>query len=186
MSLEEKIQPGLILIADPFLADPNFKRTVVLLTETQEQGFVGFILNRPLNLQLSDAIPEFKNINAPLNYGGPVQTDTMHFFHTVGHSIKDSIEVVEGVFWGGDFEQVRELLVDKKVDPSQFKFFLGYAGWDKKQLVEELKSKSWILHNSDFKHIFGGETTTLWKAILQEKGGKFSLIANFPEDPILN
>jgi putative transcriptional regulator len=186
MSLKDKIQPGLLLIADPFLTDPNFKRTVIVLSETQDKGFVGFILNRPLNLQLADAIPEFKDIDAPLYYGGPVQTDTMHFFHTLGHEIKDSIEVVDGVFWGGDFDQVRELIIDKKVDPKEFRFFLGYAGWDKTQLVDELKNKSWILHQTKFKHMFEEDPNALWKGSLKEKGGKFSLIANFPDDPILN
>jgi putative transcriptional regulator len=186
MSVEEKIKPGLIFLADPFLTDPNFKRTVILLSERQDKGFVGFILNRPLNLQLADAIPEFKDIDAPLFYGGPVQTDTMHFFHTLGDQINDSIEIVDGVYWGGDFDQVRELIIDKQVDPNQFKFFLGYAGWDKPQLVEELKSKSWVLHPGSNKYVFDEEPLTLWKLILEEKGGKYSLIAKFPEDPILN
>lgn len=186
MAIEDKILPGLLLLADPFLADPNFKRTVILVSERQEKGFVGFILNRPLNLQLSDAIPEFKDLDAPLFYGGPVQTDTMHFFHTLGHQIDDSVEVIDGVFWGGDFNQVKELLLEEKVSPDKFKFYLGYSGWDKEQLVNELKSKTWVLSNGDFKHVFNDTPKELWKEILNEKGGKYSLFSSFPEDPLLN
>lgn len=186
MAIEEKILPGLVLLADPFLTDPNFKRTVILLSEIQDKGFVGFILNRRLNLNLGDAIPELQSVDSPLYYGGPVQTDTMHFFHKMGNKIKGSIEIVDGIFWGGDFDQVKEMLLDGSAEAEDFRFYLGYAGWDKEQLVKELKDKSWMLEKGTFSHVFAESNEGLWKYILNKKGGKYAIISGFPEDPLLN
>lgn len=177
---------GSILVSDPFLIDPNFKRSVILLCEHQGKGSVGFILNRPLNLNLKDAIPELEAFEAQLFYGGPVQTDTMHYVHNLGDKIPGSVEISEGVFWGGDFEQVKEMILSGEVEPNNFRFFLGYAGWDKTQLKDEIKEKSWVVKKLKYQNIFKDSPSDLWKSILKRMGGKYALLATYPEDPILN
>lgn len=177
---------GSILLSDPFLIDTNFKRSVILLCEHQVKGSVGFILNRPLNLNLKDAIPELAAFDAPLYYGGPVQTDTMHYIHNLGDKIPGSVEVSEGVFWGGDFEMVKELILEGKVLPENFRFFLGYSGWDQTQLKDEIKDKSWMVKKLKYKNVFQDDAKNLWKSILQGMGGKYALLSTYPEDPMLN
>lgn len=177
---------GSLLLSDPFLIDPNFKRSVVLLCEHQGNGSVGFILSRPLNLKLKDAIPEIEEFDAPLYYGGPVQTDTMHYIHNLGDQIPGSVMIADGVYWGGDFEQVKSMIANGEVSPENFRFFLGYTGWDKKQLNTELNENSWMVKRMDYSNIFQDKPEDLWKSILQGMGGKYKLISTYPEDPSLN
>lgn len=169
------------------MADPNFKRTVtVLVQHNEEDGSLGFVLTRPAPMMLEDVIDGFEGFEAPLFVGGPVQMDTLHYLHSVGHLLPGSVEVVPGLFWGGDFDVLKELVNLKQVKPEQFKFFLGYSGWSVGQLADELKENSWIIHRAKPKHVFNTLADDLWKKVLHEKGGEFSMMVNFPEDPILN
>ena len=94
------IKSGNILLSEPFLEDPNFRRTVIFLCEHHKEGTIGFILNKPLDIKISEAMPDLEGFNAPLFFGGPVQTDTMHFLHNLGDMIDDSVEITKGVYWG--------------------------------------------------------------------------------------
>ena len=102
--------PGILLIADPFLKDPNFLRTVVFLCEHREEGSFGFVLNRQYENTLDELIPELNEQKIPVFYGGPVQQDTIHFLHQYPDDIPGGVEVVKGVWWGGDFEKLVELI----------------------------------------------------------------------------
>ena len=88
------------------------------------------MLNKPLDLKLNTAVQDFPDFDARLYLGGPVQTDTLHFLHTRGDVIKGGTEVIPGVFWGGDFEQLKFLADTKQIAPEEVKFFLGYSGWE--------------------------------------------------------
>lgn len=180
------IQRGSLLLAEPFMLDPNFKRAVVCICEKDEQeGTLGFILNKPTGLQLSEAV-EGIYVDAPLYYGGPVQTDTLHFFHDLGDRIEGATEIADGLYWGGDFEAVKSMLNSGEVEPEHFRFFVGYSGWDAGQLEGEMQQKGWIVSQCRQEHVLDYETDNLWQSILIEKGGSFKLMANFPEDPSLN
>src|SRR5678809_539151 len=102
------IEPGsgILLISDPFLKDPNFMRTVVFLCEHQQQGSFGFVLNRKYENTIDQIVPELDGYKLPVYYGGPVQTDTLHFLHQYPAEIPGSVEVIKGVHWGGDFDMV--------------------------------------------------------------------------------
>ncbi|HSK11928.1 MAG TPA: YqgE/AlgH family protein, partial [Phnomibacter sp.] len=100
---------GAILISDPFLRDPHFMRTVVFLCEHTGQGSFGFVLNRPFEQTLDEFVPDLEGYMLPVYYGGPVQPDTLHFLHRLPHLIPGGQKVVNGVYWGGDFEKVIEL-----------------------------------------------------------------------------
>ena len=80
--------PGILLIADPFLKDPNFLRTVVFLCEHKEEGSFGFVLNRQYVNTLDELIPELEGFKIPVYYGGPVQPDTIHFLHEYPEEIE--------------------------------------------------------------------------------------------------
>ena len=181
-----KAKKGRLLISEPSLSDDTFFKSVILLTHHNNEESIGLILNQPTNVTINEILNNIPSNDFLVYIGGPVAKNSIQFIHTLGKHIPESRKITDDLYWGGDFDQVRELIIDKQVDPNQFKFFLGYAGWDKPQLVEELKSKSWVLHPGSNKYVFDEEPLALWKLILEEKGGKYSLIANFPEDPILN
>lgn len=184
---EKKLYGGSLLLAEPFMEDPNFKRTVIILAQhTKEEGSFGFVLTRPAPMALADVVDGFDGFEAPLFVGGPVQIDTLHYLHTVGDMLPGSVEVVPGLYWGGSFEKLKQLVLAGAVQPEQFKFFLGYSGWEEGQLEEEMKDNSWIVHPAKSRYVFKTNPDDLWKKVLQEKGGDYAMMVNFPENPILN
>lgn len=169
------------------MADPNFKRTVVLLVQhNDEDGALGFVLTRTAPMTLEDVIEGFEGFVAPLYVGGPVQMDTLHYLHSLGDELPGSVEVAPGLYWGGDFDTLKELVGAGLVQPEQFKFFLGYSGWSPGQLAEEMEDNSWIVHPAKDRYIFKTTPDNLWKTVLQDKGGDYAMMVNFPENPILN
>ena len=181
-----KPEPGKLLIAEPFLDDPYFKRSVVLLTEHNENGSIGFILNKPIEIKLKDAVGELPPIDSNIHLGGPVARETLHFLHTEGDLIDGSLEIMKGLFWGGNFETLKKMIELDKIQPEAVKFFVGYSGWEPKQLDKELKLNSWIVLDGNVSDIMKRNTANLWKDILKEKGNEFGVIAEFPTDPTLN
>ena len=181
-----KPEPGKLLIAEPFLDDPYFKRSVVLLTEHNENGSIGFILNKPIEIKLKDAVGELPPIDSNIHLGGPVARETLHFLHTEGDLIDGSLEIMKGLFWGGNFETLKKLIEQDKIKPESIKFFVGYSGWEPQQLDKELKLNSWIVLEGDLSVIMKRNTANLWKDILKEKGNEFGVIADFPQDPTMN
>lgn len=182
----ELLKPGILLISDPFLKDPNFLRTVVLLCEHQEEGSFGFVLNKPVSATLEDVIPEAEGLKIPLLEGGPVQKDTLHFLHSRPDLIAGGVKVTEQVYWGGDFSEVLLLLQTKELLPAELRFFIGYSGWGEQQLQGELDEKSWITRRANKGLVFGTEISAIWKNALADLGGEYSQMINYPIDPQLN
>ncbi len=184
------LQPaaGKALISEPFLFDTNFKKTVILLCEhDEENGTMGFILNRKLDLNLSDVIDVDTGLTIPLYHGGPVQNDTLHYLHTDENHDGDSIDLGNGIFWGGDFESLRPKMELGVLDIEKYRFFLGYSGWGKGQLEQELDIKSWFVANISKDTVFGNLTNgMLWKSTLKSMGGWYRLLSDSPESPFLN
>jgi len=183
-----KIAPekGRLLISEPFLPDPNFERTVVLLCEHNAEGSFGFVLNKPSLLSAGDVMDELVNFNDQIYVGGPVQQDTLHFIHH-NPEIENGSEILDGIYWGGTFEKVLSLADIHQLDPSTIKFFLGYSGWDAGQLQDELDQNSWIV--CDFiteDLLFDTDPARMWKKALESMGGRFSVYSNYPVDPRLN
>src|SRR5204863_9279875 len=119
------VDPGVgrILVSEPFLLDSYFKRSVILLGEHSEEGTVGFILNKPTDLKLNDALEDFPPFDVPLYFGGPVQTDTIHFLHTLGGKLAGSKELIPGIFWGGELETLKVLIDTGQVSKNDIRFF---------------------------------------------------------------
>jgi len=182
-----KPKKGKLLIAEPTLTgDVSFNRSVVLLAEHNDEGSVGFILNKPLNYDISDLI---EDINVPFQVfnGGPVEQDNLYFIHKVPHLIDNSIEISNGIFWGGDFEKTIVLINQKVITDTDIRFFLGYSGWSSLQLDQELDSKSWIVVKNKYEsNIIQKSTIAFWKEKMLELGGDYLLWSNAPENPSLN
>lgn len=177
---------GILLIADPFLKDPNFLRTVVLLCEHQEQGSLGFVLNKQIEQTLDELITDMEGHKLPVYYGGPVQMDTIHFLHQYPHLIPESVKVNNDIYWGGNFESVTALIKNKSIDLNKIKFFIGYSGWSNDQLHGELKEKSWVTVSANRKLVFTTADDEIWKDSLRLLGGEYEMMINFPIDPQLN
>lgn len=177
---------GRILIAEPFLQDVYFKRSIVLLTEHNEEGSVGFVLNKPVDMKVNDVINDFPKIDIDLSIGGPVATNTLHYIHTMGDLVPNSMKVLDNIYWGGDFDFIKELLVNKAVSKDQIKFFLGYSGWKANQLESELTERSWLVVDMPSNTIMRGSIDNIWKETLSTMGERYKIWINSPESPSLN
>ena len=184
--MENTITPGTLLISDPFLKDPNFVRTAILICDHQLEGSFGFVLNKPKDNVLGDLIEDLHGNKFPVYFGGPVQTDTLHFVHQCPDLITGGIEIMDGVYWGGDFADVINLLFRQELKPNQIRFFLGYSGWGEAQLQQEIDSRSWILSQCTKRLLFNTPPENTWKNSLQELGGEYKMMVNYPLDPQLN
>ncbi|MES2518110.1 MAG: YqgE/AlgH family protein [Bacteroidota bacterium] len=181
------VKQGSVLISEPFLGDPNFERSVVLICEHETtQGSFGLILNQTSNLFLADVLEENIYPDIPLFVGGPVQHNTLHYLHRRPDVIDGGIEVLDGVVWGGNFQQVKELLNNGVLSPKDIRCFIGYSGWEIDQLVNELKKDSWIVSKTTADVIFDTPAENFWRSILKDMGGDFKVMANYPIDPRLN
>lgn len=180
-------EKGKLLIAEPSLTgDVSFNRSVVLLAEHNDEGSVGFILNKPLDYEITDLVTEivmpFKVYN-----GGPVEQDNLYFIHKVPHLIENSVEIADGIYWGGDFEKTISLINDKVISEDDIRFFLGYSGWSSLQLKEELSSHSWIVVKNEYEsQIIQKSSVAFWREKMLELGGDYLLWSNAPENPSLN
>lgn len=174
------------MIADPFLKDPNFLRTVVFLCEHKEEGSFGFVLNRRYENTLDELIPEVDGVRLPVYYGGPVQIDSIHFLHQYPEDIPGGVEVLKGVYWGGDFEKAVELIKNGGIDRNRIRFFIGYSGWGTGQLAEEMMEKTWLTVEATRSLIFHKTAEEVWKESLKHLGGDYEIMINFPIDPQLN
>jgi putative transcriptional regulator len=180
------LDKGSILVAEPFLGDPNFERSVVLVCEHTQRGSFGLVLNQPTQLTLQDVMQESPFLDLPLYLGGPVQQNTLHFIHRLPNLVPDSIPVARDLYWGGDYEEVKTLLNIGKIQETDIRFFLGYSGWSSGQLESELSEDAWIVSKADASFIFDTPSEQFWRGVLKKMGGKHKLLANYPIDPRLN
>ncbi len=182
-----KPNKGKLLIAEPTLTgDVSFNRSVVLLAEHNEEGSVGFILNKPLEYKINDLVTEIE-IPFQVYNGGPVEQDNLYFIHKVPDLIENSIEISDGIYWGGDFERTIDLINQKMISEDDIRFFLGYSGWSSLQLDQELSSKSWIVVSNEYESaIIQKSPNAFWKEKMVELGGNYLLWSNSPENPSLN
>lgn len=180
-----KPHKGRLLIAEPsILNDRSFNRSVVLLTEHNKTGSIGFIMNKPMSYVMSDLVPEI-DCDFPVYNGGPVSKENLYFIHSIPELIPNSVKITEGIYWGGNFDSVSKLLISKKITPKDIRFFLGYAGWEANQLNEELTEDSWVVSENSYSNILT-TNASIWKNKLMELGGEYQIWANAPKNPSLN
>lgn len=185
---KNKLKPakGKILVSEPYLPDPNFERSIVLLCEHNESGSFGFVLNKPSLASLNDVMEGLETLNVPLFVGGPVQQDTLHYLHRC-EELAGATQIADDVYWGGDFENLKFLIDTQQLNQKDIKFFLGYSGWSEGQLNAELEADSWIVSNRfDGELVFETNPKEMWKKSLESMGGRFSIYSNYPEDPRMN
>ncbi|MFN8186243.1 MAG: YqgE/AlgH family protein [Gaiellales bacterium] len=176
---------GQLLIASPALFDPNFRRTVVLVTEHSEEGAMGVVLNRTSEVSVADAVPNLAILageDACVSVGGPVQPEAV----VALAELDDPSEAAAIAF-----ENVGYLRAD--VDPAtltgvvrRVRVFAGYSGWSPGQLEGELEEGAWIVEAATVSDVFPDAPVDLWSVALDRKGGQFRLLATMPPDPSVN
>lgn len=175
---------GKLLVASPVLADPNFARTVVLITEHNDDGAMGIVLNRPSDARARDLLPTLEDVagDDPLFIGGPVQPEAVVLLAEFSDPEAAAWIVVADVGLASAGTDVDELIPAVR----RGRFYAGYSGWGAGQLELELEQESWIVEPPIPAELFPENPETLWHDVLERKGGQFTLISRMPEDPSVN
>jgi putative transcriptional regulator len=175
---------GHLLIASPALLDPNFRRTVVLVTEHNDDGAAGLVLNRPSLVEVAAAVPQLEELvddDDQVWVGGPVQPEAV----LVLGEFLDPDDAAVPLFASLGFPSLDE---PEEIVPAttRRRVFAGYAGWSAGQLEEEVANEDWILEPALADDAFTEEPDELWREILRRKGGIYELVARMPDEPSLN
>jgi putative transcriptional regulator len=188
LSFKNQKEPrsGVLLISDPFLKEEFFRRSVVLVCEHDENGTFGFVLNHYLEDDLHQIDNQFPDIQARVSIGGPVDTTNLFYIHSFS-DIEHSFDIMEGLYFGGNYEQIQERLNNDETARQSIRFFIGYSGWAAGQLAEELTENGWLVtDNISRADILSTIDNDFWKHCLEKQGERFKIIANFPINPEKN
>ena len=177
---------GKLIIANPFLQGPIFERSVVFMIEHDHEGAIGFILNQPTGITVGQAFNRIKDCEFPVYYGGPVDDDILYYVHSLGEKTTKSVKVSDNLYWGGDFDDICDLIKKGEVSSDQIKFFIGYSGWSDLQLEKEFEKDSWIICDCKIDYIFKNQDKSLWNKCLESKENKISIYSKFAHTPSLN
>ena len=188
--MNTNLSNGKLLVADPsIIGDFSFTRAVILLADHNNEGSVGFILNKKMAHDLSTFVPEISKRFSVFE-GGPVDQDRLYYIHSRSDCIPNSKPISKNLFWGGDFDVIKNMINDGELSSADIKFFLGYSGWSSDQLKEEVKRNTWIVLDDDDDdkrvNISSSNDATFWKAKMIRLGGHYAIWANSPSHPHLN
>ena len=173
---------GQLLLAHPAMRDPNFRRSVVLLSAHGDEGAMGVVLNRPLGKHLGDLNPQFAAgplAQVPLYQGGPVQTEQLILAAWQPEPLASTVKL----YFGIDTDKAAALLDE---DGVRLRAFLGYSGWTKGQLENELRSNTWVVTAVQPDLLDESDGLGLWRSILSGLSPEWKLMAGEPDEPGVN
>ncbi len=178
-----KIEKGDILIGQPtILGDMTFNRAVIFIVDFNEEGVVGFIINKPSDENLKDLLPEVEQEFKVFD-GGPVEKDKLYFLHNRPDLIEGGLRINEEIYWGGDYKNVVNLINDRQLSKSNIKFFMGYSGWAEMQLESEIKNNVWLLQKDfDPVEVLTSSKPSFWNKKVRNIGGEFLIWSNAPDN----
>ena len=162
---------GKVLISEPFLCDHMFGRSVILLVDHTHDGTMGLVLNKPLPLFLNDVLKDFDcPENIPIYKGGPLSTDTLFYLHTL-EGITGALSIGKGFYLNGDFEAIKNYIMQGNPVQGRIRFFLGYSGWEYEQLGREIEENTWLVGKENISSLMDEAASgTLWKKALCKLG----------------
>jgi putative transcriptional regulator len=159
---------GLFLIAKPSMSDPNFARTVVLVTQTEDASTVGVIINRPSPLTLSQLLPPQlspQNYRDPVYFGGPVMLQAIFaLFRTETVPAAAAFHVLKNVYLTNHSDNIALLL---SAPAATYRIFAGFSGWAPRQLESEFARDDWYVLPADEAMLFRKSTEGLWEELLE-------------------
>lgn len=187
--ITQKLKPeiGRVLISEPLMNDGIFGRSVVLLVENNDNGTVGYVLNKYSGFTIQQLLPLFKDITSSVFIGGPVAINTIHFIYRAKENLLNSKKIEEDLYWGGNINELYKMMVSKIINPNDVRFFVGYSGWSKNQLNEEISKGYWIVNYFDKEIYFeDNDISVFWKRNVALLDKKFHFWLNIPLDSSLN
>ena len=176
---------GTLLLSEPFNPEPVFKRSVVLVSQHNRKGTIGFILNKPTLLTINEALDDFPEFKAIVYWGGPLKLDSIYYIHTI-NKLKGRKKIVDGLYWGGDYAQLKLMIESGVVRQEDIKFVAGFSAWTPNQLKEEIAHENWWVTNADIQSALIEEPTEVWGNVLKKMGHVYGILNDFPEDPCIN
>ena len=179
---------GGLLISAPFLRDYHFARSVVLVIDHNEEGSMGLVLNKNFSrlMTLNELVPALATLPPiPLYKGGPIGRETLFYLHTLSY-LKDALPLGNGLYLNGDFDQMQQYILSGAPTQGVVRFFMGYAGWQKGQLKQEIEANTWLINNDSEVDLLNMYLRDLWREILCDMGGKYAIWSRYPKYPIMN
>jgi putative transcriptional regulator len=181
----QKLKIGNLLISEPFNPEPNFKRSVVLISQHNHQGSIGFILNKPTHLRVDEALDSFPEFDVPVFWGGKMQLDSIYYVHTI-EALEGKKKIVNGIYWGGNYTQLKEMIANREVNEDHIRFIAGFSAWEPNELENQIAQNNWWLTDADLQSTFLEDPSELWGNVLQRIGHIYGIMNDFPEDPGVN
>lgn len=185
MSEMEETLRGSLLVASPALVDPNFARGVVFITEHNEDGAMGIVLDRPSETKVGEIVPQLEGVagaEAPIYVGGPVQPSALVVLAEFSDPSAAAWIVVADVGFASADVDMEALAGSVR----RARVYAGYSGWGPGQLEAEMEQDSWIVEPPLPAELFPEDPAGLWSGVLARKGGQYALVARMPDDPSLN
>ena len=180
---------GSLLIAEPLMNDGCFQRaTVCVIDHNQTTGTMGLVTNRMSDYTLAEIVDGIEvDEDIPVFVGGPVHRERLYYLHTFGDEIPDSVEVVQGLYVGGDFERVKDIINMGATVEGNIRFFVGYSGWEKGQLRAELDKGDWAVASIEsVADVMSLSENEAWRSAVETLGERYHIWLNFPIDAQLN
>lgn len=149
-----KLKTGLLIKSTLLLNDTYFQDSLILITEYNEKGALGFIINRSFNRTLNE-LEEFKySLPFPVYEGGPVDQEHLYFVHQRPDIIQEGAAIGDGMYMGGNFAQAVEAINNRIITTADLKLFVGYCGWNKGELEAEIEEGSWTVEEGMNEEVF--------------------------------
>jgi len=180
---------GSLLVAEPFLRETYFNHGVISLVEYgQGKSAMGLVLNKPTGYMLGEIVEGIHDeVDLPVYCGGPLSCDRLFYLHSLGNEFNGSRKITDGLYIGGDFEQVRRYVNMGCDTYGKMRFFVGYSGWDPRQLEDEIDNHVWAVApkpaNSE---IFKEDGVSCWYRIVRMLGKPYRNWLLHPVNPQYN
>jgi putative transcriptional regulator len=182
----EAVQEGCLLVAEPFLQDSNFTRTVLFICQHDESGTCALVINKKdYALKVKDLVPNLPNCEIPIWVGGPMEHNKIFVLHNVPHLIKGQ-NVQNIISFGADFEKLSKYIIEGTITEKNVKFILGYSGWDVNQLNDELVENAWFVARAKQSLILETNESIIYEQSLELFGKPYKKLASFTSNPQLN
>lgn len=167
------------------MKDFYFSQSLILLTELNDEGAIGFVINHPVRLKMQDLFPDFPVFKARISLGGPVSTNSIQYIYRNMEPLPGSMPILDDLHWGGDFDLLQENISLGLLNQKDILFFLGYSGWAPDQLEKEIEENNWLVAELNSSEILSASRKS-WSEILKKQGNKYKAWANFPILPEMN
>lgn len=187
--IKAKPYQGALLISEPFLRERYFNHSVICLTEYEKgKTAMGIVLNKTTMFHLQDLIETITTEeDIPIYCGGPLSCDRLFYIHTLGNIIPDSVKIIDGLYIGGNFDNIINYINCNWDTNKYIRFFIGYSGWDINQLDEELLKNVWaVAPINNIETLFEGEENAYWHKYVRTMGNAYKGWLYHPENPQSN